>query len=90
MILELAEIKESRTIEADTVCEPIAFANESRMTIPTEDDTPAVNAENEVIYVLEEEAAELICCLKWGHCTLPLLQRHMGAMPISLLPLEEE
>jgi hypothetical protein len=42
------------------------------------------------IYVLEEEAADLICCLKWGHSTLPLLQRHMGAMPISLLPLEEE
>ncbi len=42
------------------------------------------------IYVLEEETAELIQALKWVHGTLPPPQRHMGGMPLSLLPLEEE
>ncbi len=42
------------------------------------------------IYLLEEETAELLRALKWAHTTLPPSQRYMGAMPMSLLPLEEE
>ncbi len=42
------------------------------------------------IYVLEEEAAELMQKLEWLHNTLPPPQRYMGKMPLSLLPLEEE
>jgi hypothetical protein len=42
------------------------------------------------IYVLEEEALELMQKLEWVHNTLPPPQRHMGKMPLSLLPLEEE
>ncbi len=42
------------------------------------------------IFVLEEEAAELIRYLQWAHAALPPLQRSMGVMPVSLLPLEEE
>jgi hypothetical protein len=49
VILELAESKESITIEAETVREAIKFAKESRITIPTEVDCPAVNADIEEI-----------------------------------------
>jgi hypothetical protein len=42
------------------------------------------------IYVLEEEAAELIQALKVVHASLPPLQQRMGSMQLSLLPLEEE
>jgi hypothetical protein len=42
------------------------------------------------IFVLEEEAAELIPYLQWAYAALPPLQRSMGVMPMSLLPLEEE
>jgi hypothetical protein len=42
------------------------------------------------IYVLEEETEELLRTLKWAHAILPPPQRHMGNMPMSLLPLEAE